>query len=518
MEKIYELAKSLSGKLVVEFTEQSEIDDKELSDMKKEYQKFGFETAVDDYGTGYSNVSNLLRYMPNYVKIDRALLANIQDSPQKQHFVKDIIEFSHDNNILALAEGIETTEEIETVINLGVDLIQGYYTARPSENIIKEIAPEIKEEILRYSSSKAKNRTRRDYVAGREARISLPLLIKDGYNTIHVTSGHVTHRDLHILGVPGDDAVISLEIESGYKGKIVIENCSFTGRMHDAAINIGDNCEVVLSLTGENSLSGGGIKVSPTSSLTFEGVGNLTISSTGVETFGIGNDMDSYHGDIVFDQDGRIEISVNANKSVAIGSGLGGHLTVRRGMYKLNLMGQTSVGMGSISGDIDPIISNCYLEITSVALAGIGIGSLMGRCDMMIEHSSINMDFNGNEVIMVGSKHSEKLQISIYSATINIKSKAHDITVFGSGTAAPTNITIDYVSLRVDLGGKQAGIYRGMDSRVKVRVSNSKTEGSIFTSLEIPKHAGDMDFKVSGSITNLDINGHMLIENTRDNV
>ncbi|MCR5383607.1 MAG: EAL domain-containing protein [Saccharofermentans sp.] len=517
MENIYRLAKDLSGRLVVEFTEQSEIDDKELAEMKKEYQQFGFETAVDDYGTGYSNVSNLLRYMPNYVKIDRALLANIHESPQKQHFVKDIIEFSHDNNIMALAEGIETTEEIETVINLGVDLIQGYYTARPSENIIKDIAPEIKEEIVRYSAGKAKNRTRRDYVAGREARISLPLLIKDGYNTIHVTSGHVTHRDLLILGVPGDDAVISLEIESGYKGKISIENCSFTGRMHDAAITIGDNCEVVLSLTGENTLSAGGIKVSPTSSLTFEGAGNLSISSTGVETFGIGNDMDSYHGDIVFDQDGRIEISVNANKSVAIGSGLGGHLTVRRGMYKLNLMGQTSVGIGSISGDIDPIISNCYIEVASVALTGIGIGSLMGRCDMMIEHSSINMDFNGNDVIMVGSKHSEKLQISIYSATINMKSKAQDITAFGSGTAGPTNIVIDHVSLRVDLGGRQAGIYRGMDKKVRIRISNSKTEGSIFTDLDIPKHADEMDFKVTGSLTNLDINGHALVENTREN-
>ncbi|MBR3280055.1 MAG: EAL domain-containing protein [Lachnospiraceae bacterium] len=514
MEEIYDKAKDMHGRLVVEFTEQSEMDDKELADMKKEYQSIGFETAIDDYGTGYSNVSNLLRYMPNYVKIDRALLANIQDSPQKQHFVKDIIEFSHDNNIMALAEGVETTEEIETVINLGVDLIQGYYTARPSEKIIKEIAPDIKAEIEKYSAGKARNRTRRDYVAGREARISLPILVKDGYNTIHVTAGHVTHRDLHIQGVPGDDAVISLEIENGYKGKIAIENCSFTGRMHDAAICIGDDCEVVISLTGENTLSGGGIKVSPKSSLTFEGAGNLSISSTGVEAFGIGNDMDSYHGDIVFDQDGRIEVSVNANKSVAVGSGLGGHITVRRGMYSLNLMGQNSVGIGSISGDIDPIISNCYLEVTSVALAAIGIGSIMGRCDMMIEHSSLKMDFNGNEVVMIGSKHSEKLQVSIYSATINMMSKAHDITAIGSGTAAPSNIAIDHVSLRVDLGGKQAGIYRGMDKRVKVRVSNSKTEGSIFTGLDVPAHANDMDFKVTGSLTKLDINGTVMTDNT----
>jgi hypothetical protein len=136
---------------------------------------------------------------------------------------------------------------------------------------------------------------------------------------------------------------------------------------------------------------------------------------------------------------------------------------------------------------------------------------------MMIEHSSMNMDFNGNEVIMVGSKHSEKLQISVYSATISMKAKAQDITAFGSGTAGPTNLTIDYVSLRVDIGGKQAGIYRGMDKKVKIRISNSRTEGSLFTDLDIPKHSEEMDFKVTGSLTKLDINGHMLEENTRDN-
>ncbi len=514
MEAISGMVKDLSGRLVVEFTEQSEMDDKELADMKKEFQSYGFETAVDDYGTGYSNVSNLLRYMPNYVKIDRALLADIQDSPQKQHFVKDIIEFSHDNNILALAEGIETTEEIETVINLGVDLIQGYYTARPSEYIIKEIAPDIKDEIVRYSNSREKNRTKRDYVAGREARISLPILIKDGYNTIHVTSGHVTHRDLHILGVPGDDAIINLEIEDGYKGKIALENCCFTGRMHDAAITIGDDCDVTISLSGDNVLSAGGIKVSSTSTLTLEGAGNLSVSSTGTEVFGIGNDMDSYHGDLVFDQDGRIEISVNANKSVAIGSGLGGHITVRRGMYKFNLMGQTSVGIGSISGDIEPIISNCYVEIASVALSSVGIGSITGRCDMMIEHVSMKTDFNGNEVAMIGSKDSEKLKMSVYSATISLKSRSHDVVCFGSSMGKASNISIDFVSLRIDLGGKNAGLFRGSDKNVKVRISDSKIEGAIFTSYGMPDYPETIDYSVAASLTKLDINGEMIVENT----
>ena len=185
-------------------------------------------------------------------------------------------------------------------------------------------------------------------------------------------------------------------------------------------------------------------------------------------------------------------------------------------MYKLNLMGQHAVGIGSNTGDIDPLIGNCFIGIKSVALSAVGIGSFMGRCDMMIEHSSVNMDFEGSEIVMLGSKHSEKLQISIYSATVIAQSKAHDITVIGSGTAAPSNIIIDYVSLRVDLGGKQAGIYRGMDDRVKVRVSNSKVEGVIFTNLDVPKHSEDMDFQVTGSITKLDINGHLFELNSRE--
>ena len=139
-----------SSSVVVELTEQSEADDDALESMKERFRSMGVETAVDDYGTGYSNIVNLLRYAPNYVKIDRMLLSGIQDNLQKQHFVKSIIGFAHENNFKALAEGIETTQELETVISLGVDLIQGYYTARPCAEIIQEIPKDIQEEIEKY--------------------------------------------------------------------------------------------------------------------------------------------------------------------------------------------------------------------------------------------------------------------------------------------------------------------------------------------------------------------------------
>ena len=74
--------------VVVELTEEAELGDSELQAIQDFLRNLGIQMALDDYGTGYSNVSNLLRYMPDYVKIDRSLLSEIQNKTQKQHFVR----------------------------------------------------------------------------------------------------------------------------------------------------------------------------------------------------------------------------------------------------------------------------------------------------------------------------------------------------------------------------------------------------------------------------------------------
>lgn len=137
--------------IVLELTEQKEASDEMLQKMKDQIKKLGIQSAIDDYGTGYSNVVNLLRYTPDYVKVDRMLLSGIEDNPQKQHFVREIAQFAHDNNFLVLAEGVETSAELKTCIEIGADLLQGFYIARPTPEIISEIAPEVRAEILRYN-------------------------------------------------------------------------------------------------------------------------------------------------------------------------------------------------------------------------------------------------------------------------------------------------------------------------------------------------------------------------------
>ena len=142
------------GNVVVEYTEDSEVDEDLIDVNRAVYSALHVDIALDDYGSGYSNTNNLLRYEPRYVKIDRSLITGIDTNPQKRYFVKSIIDYSKDNNILVLAEGVETVEELRSVVMLGVDLIQGFYTGRPSRNPLQEIAEEVAGQIKRFVHQK----------------------------------------------------------------------------------------------------------------------------------------------------------------------------------------------------------------------------------------------------------------------------------------------------------------------------------------------------------------------------
>lgn len=139
---------------VIEITEQNAVSDEELNAIKGlGGENSGCQLAVDDYGTGHSNIVNLIRYSPQIIKIDRFLITDIDKDNNKQMFVKSAIEFARMNNIKVVAEGIETREELQTVIGFGVDLIQGFYTAKPAPEPLAELSAELRNEIIMASSS-----------------------------------------------------------------------------------------------------------------------------------------------------------------------------------------------------------------------------------------------------------------------------------------------------------------------------------------------------------------------------
>jgi EAL domain-containing protein (putative c-di-GMP-specific phosphodiesterase class I) len=150
-EKVRDRIADYPGRIVVEYTEGSEFADTALIKHHEAFDTLNIEVALDDYGSGYSNVNNLIRYTPRYVKIDRMLISNINESAQKRHFVLSIVEYAKKNNIQVLAEGVETLDELRTVISLGVDLIQGYYTGRPAKKPIESIDEDIRTQIKRFN-------------------------------------------------------------------------------------------------------------------------------------------------------------------------------------------------------------------------------------------------------------------------------------------------------------------------------------------------------------------------------
>lgn len=149
MERLVRQYGSCMSKCVFELTEQSTVSDEDLDLMKLlTGEKLNSQIAIDDYGMGHSNIVNLMRYAPQVIKIDRFLVENIHENKNKQLFVSSTVEFAKMNNVKVLAEGVETAEELRTVIQLGVDFVQGYYTGRPSLEPVPHIDEGVRQEMI----------------------------------------------------------------------------------------------------------------------------------------------------------------------------------------------------------------------------------------------------------------------------------------------------------------------------------------------------------------------------------
>ena len=480
--KLAEIAKSLPDTVIVELTEQQEMTDDELATLQYYFNTIGFKTAIDDYGTGYSNVTNLLRYMPNCVKIDRMLLSNIQDSPQKQHFVKDIITFSHDNNILVLAEGVETQEELKMLIRLGVDLIQGYYTARPAQELVRAIPKSIKNEIIEFNNIEKHYKGRQVYVSGKESHISLSRLAAEKYSIIEITNEENDHNDVTISGVINMETDIYLRVKNGYKGKIVFNNVTLQGKRHGVSIDIGNECDVTIVLQGENRCINGGIRVPQDSKLTMEGDGDLFVLVDGANYFGIGNDINARHGKLIFKQDGYIEINGTGMIGVGIGSGFGGPICIDRGKYIIRLVGQEGVGIGSYSGDVNHVIRACDMTIDLATARAIGIGSIMGNIHLYIEHITWMGDFNAEEAIGMGTFEGKVCSVE-FSHT-NIMINLHAAKVCGVGAnGGEVSISLNSSALIVTGEGSEAIGWGNQQKAASVHLEACKMESKLKSDL-----------------------------------
>lgn len=123
-----------ADRVVIELTEQTPTDDFELLDAAlHHYRDMGFSIALDDLGAGYSGLRMWSELRPDYVKIDRYFIDGIHRDPIKREFVESIMKIARASRALVIAEGIELSEELEILADMGIDLVQGYLLGRPQE-------------------------------------------------------------------------------------------------------------------------------------------------------------------------------------------------------------------------------------------------------------------------------------------------------------------------------------------------------------------------------------------------
>lgn len=126
--------------VIFEVVESENVEDIEhLKNILNFYKSKGFMIALDDVGSGYSSLNMIVQLHPDIVKIDREIIKDIDKNKANQSVFGTIVKIAKDNNIIVLAEGIETKEEFLYLKENGASLAQGYYFAKPSSEPIRKI-------------------------------------------------------------------------------------------------------------------------------------------------------------------------------------------------------------------------------------------------------------------------------------------------------------------------------------------------------------------------------------------
>lgn len=97
----------------------------------KTLSELGISIAIDDFGTGYSSLAYLNKLPLDVLKVDRSLISDVESNIQTQSLVANIVRLAHDLNLHVVVEGVETSDQLQLVQQMGCDVIQGYFIARP---------------------------------------------------------------------------------------------------------------------------------------------------------------------------------------------------------------------------------------------------------------------------------------------------------------------------------------------------------------------------------------------------
>lgn len=129
-----QLLSQVAPAVVLEITERAALHDIDEAKVKmNELRSMGFRIALDDLGAGYAGLTSFTQIRPDVVKLDMALVRDVDKDKVKQKLIRSITDVSGDMGALVVGEGVETASEKDTLIELGCHLLQGYYFGKPEK-------------------------------------------------------------------------------------------------------------------------------------------------------------------------------------------------------------------------------------------------------------------------------------------------------------------------------------------------------------------------------------------------
>ncbi len=420
----------LLEKTVIEIVEDGESTADSIETLKKRLNFTHAQLAIDDYGTGYSNSANLLKYRPDYVKIDHSLISDIHNDLKKQQLVTQIIEFCRDNQLQSVAVGVETSQEMKTVIRLGVDLIQGYYTSKPKPLFLDSISKDIKDEIVKTNLEIRPNGARKVYTAQSDAELDIVKLALEKYTDIHIYQSKLT-----IIGDPDKTVKMNIAVMDNHSCELTLKNVNIVSGNSKPTITVGEYARLVLNVSKTNKLGYAGIYVPMGSQFELHGKGSLTIDCYASDGIGIGNDYDHGYGDITVDMQGSLEVVCNSVETVCIGGGYNdddSEIKLLSGDLRISMYSHNGLAIGSFNGDANiEIGDNCHIDMAISGIKITGIGSCRGIATIA-SSADINMSCTGAQAVGIGILDEGEGSVLIRNGSVNIKMRSAKQSCIGT--------------------------------------------------------------------------------------
>jgi EAL domain-containing protein (putative c-di-GMP-specific phosphodiesterase class I) len=127
-------------RLIFETVEGEHVgDNRHLTNILREYREFGFMTAIDDFGAGYSGLTLLADFQPDLIKLDMQLIRDIHRDRPRQAIVRGVVTMCAELGVTVIAEGIECAEERDFLADCGIFLMQGYWFAKPAFKALAQV-------------------------------------------------------------------------------------------------------------------------------------------------------------------------------------------------------------------------------------------------------------------------------------------------------------------------------------------------------------------------------------------